>query len=139
MGYKIVYLSNINPIRELGDVVNENNDFNILLNYLKYCEFFIGVDCGDLHISQAFEKFAFVINGAALSSKTSYSKKIYSVTNKNLTCLCCKSRQFLNDNGQGGVTFVSHCELPKDKEFSCMKDITSEYLLSEFINFKQRI
>lgn len=135
LGYKIVFLSNINPIREIADIVNDNNDFNLLLNYLKYCEFFIGTDCGSMHIATGFNKKCFVINGTALSNKTSYSKNIYAVTNKELTCLHCKGRQFVNDNGQGNITFVTKCEHSKEKEYECMNGISQEYLLEEFNKF----
>lgn len=136
--YKIVFVSNqmaIDHEFQESVIINKDNDFNLMLNYIKYCDFFIGTDCGPMHISQGFDKKAFIINGSALSKLTSYSKNIYPVTNKELTCLGCKSRQFLNNNGQGGITFVSVCELSKDKEFSCMKGLTPEYLLKEFENF----
>ncbi len=135
LGYKIVFLSNINPIRKVADVVNDSNDFNLLLNYIKYSEFFIGTDCGSMHIATAFNKRCFIINGAVLSNKTSYSKNIYQVFDKNLTCLHCKGRQFYNDNGQNAITFVAKCELQNEKQYSCMKNITSEYLLEEFNKF----
>ena len=136
-GYKIAFISNQMVVdHEYQEHVFINkNDFNVMLNYLKYCEFFVGTDCGPFHISQSFGKKAFVINGAAVSNKTSYSKNVYRVFDKNLTCLHCKGRQFLNDNGNGGITFVTRCELEKSKEFSCMKNLTGEYLLEEFNKF----
>ncbi len=139
-GYKIAFVSNQKTINEfalpVGNdnlFINSNNDFNTMLNYLRYCEFFIGTDCGPMHIATGFGKKCFVINGSALSTKTSYSKNIYAVKNNNLTCLGCKHRQFLNDNGQGGLTFVAKCE--NTNQYQCMKDITTDYLLEEFAKF----
>ena len=118
-------------------IANDKNDFDKLINFIKYGEFHIGADNGPMHIAAAFNKPCFIIAGTALPQYTSYSDKIYQVSNKSLPCLHCKGRQFYNDNGQGGITFVSKCEQPNDKQFICMKDLSLDYIMQELNKFLQ--
>lgn len=131
-GIKIAYVSTYR-MGIKGDYVNEKNDFDTMLNYLKYCDFYIGSDCGPMHVATGFGKKCFVICGAAMSHMTSYSKKIYEVANRNLTCLHCKGRNFYNQTETGQITFVSKCD--NLDLYACMKKLEADYVLQEFHKF----
>jgi len=137
-GYKIAFVSNLRVAQVEGDPLiftNPNNDFKVMLNYLRYCEFFVGSDCGPMHIAAAFNKRCFVIAGAALPKFTTKNPKVYQVTNQ-IDCLHCKGRQYVNQTDQG-FTFVSKCENPK--QYECMSGLKVEIVSKELEKFLKSI
>jgi ADP-heptose:LPS heptosyltransferase len=133
-GYAIAYLSSQKPAELVEhDFINDNNDYNKLLNYLKYCEFYIGCDNGPMHIATAFNKKCFIFNGAALSEKTTASKKVYGFKLPNLDCLGCKHKIFFEKTENNGITFVPNCK--NTEQYKCSKDMTAELIISEFEKF----
>ncbi len=134
-GYKMVYLSNQKVILGLDAplaIINQVNDFDALINYLKYADFHIGVDNGPMQLSSAFNKPEFIVAGAALQKYTNPSKKIFSVTKEDLQCLGCKHRMFYEQN-QNGITFVPSCT--NKEKYSCMKDLSVDYVSNKFDEF----
>lgn len=134
-GLKIAILSNQRILEnEVNDdtifYINKENDFHRLLLLIRNSEFYLGADNGPMHIASAFGKKCFVVAGAALPKYTSYSKNIYSVSKENLQCLHCKGSQFINDNGNGGITFVAKCT--NSKQYICMLDLSEEEVLNHF-------
>jgi ADP-heptose:LPS heptosyltransferase len=136
-GYKLVFTSNQAKILEENVVLNETNDFDKMLNYLYYADFHIGADNGPMHVAAAFGKPCFILCGAATTKFTTPSPLVYGVSKPDLTCLHCKGRQFFNDNGQGGVTFVARCENQQDPH-ACMTKLEVPYVESEFDKFRTK-
>ena len=120
-------------LNSLQNFVNNGSKFQNMMNYLRYCEFFVGSDCGAMHVAAALGKKCFIVAGAAIPSMTSRSTNIYQVTNPDLTCLHCKGKQFYNPNGQGGITFVANCLI--QDQYACMRKLSVDYVLSEFDKF----
>ena len=134
LGYSIAVLGNF-KIPASYDYLNKQNDFNIMLNYLKYCDVYIGADNGCLHVANGFSKYCFVVAGAALPSFTTKGSNVYQCVN-NLQCLHCKGRQYFNQLDQG-ITFVSKCE--NTDQYACMKKLQTNYVLEEFNKFYANI
>jgi len=118
-----------------GIFLNGQNDFNIMLNYLRYAEFHVGVDNGPMHIAAAFGNKSFIVAGAALPSMTSRSSLIWQVTNEKLSCLHCKGRQFYNP-APSGITFVAMCENMNDT-YACMTKLDTTRVVDQFNKFYQ--
>jgi len=137
MGYQLVFTSpqRVPPGIE-NSIVNEKVDFDTMLNFLYYADFHIGADNGPMHIASAFGKPCFILGGAALTRFTTPNPLVYGVSKTDLTCLHCKGRQFFNDNGQGGVTFVARCE--NQDQYACMTKLDVDYVESEFDKFKAK-
>ena len=138
-GYKIAFLSNqatLNSIHYIEKcVINQENNFNIMLNWIKYCEFGLFADNGPMQCTAALGKKCFVVAGPAIPRFTSKSDLITEITRPDLQCLHCKGRQFYNESQNGGYSFVAKCELPKEQERICLKDLSSEYVLDKFNKF----
>jgi len=134
MGYKFAYISNVKMglYTQNVDYVNTENNFNTVLNYVKYADFHIGSDAGPLHIASAFNKPTFIISGAALSKYTTPSKKVFSVSKEGLDCLGCKHKIFYEQNGPN-LTFVPRCTNPK--QYECMQALEVDYVLNKFEEF----
>jgi len=135
-GYKIAWSSNFKQpeVWQEGDFVNEKNDFQVMLAVLKNATFHMGADNGPMHVALAFGNRAFIIAGAALPRYTTAGHPlVWEVANRELDCLHCKGRQFYNDNGQGGITFVTRCE--NQDAFACMKKLSYEVVSEQFDTF----
>ena len=58
-GYAIAFTSTARVV-DVPKFVNEKNDFETLINYVKHCDAYIGADNGVMHIASGFDKPCFV-------------------------------------------------------------------------------
>jgi ADP-heptose:LPS heptosyltransferase len=140
-GFKIAFTSKIQKDGVLiadkpGIIMNIENDFNLMMNYLRYSEFHIGADNGPMHIASSFGTNCFIIAGAAIPAYTTKNSGVFQCV-KSLPCLHCKGRQFYNQLENGQITFVSRCDNPD--QYACMKKLETEQVLDDFDKFYKSI
>lgn len=105
-GYKVIETGSHHTI----DTPSEYHDcdFEVMLNLIKNCEFYIGADNGPMHIARSFNKPCIAINGAALTYLSNPNKEniLYIQDSGNIN-VGIKHKKFFDLNpNNGGITFV---------------------------------
>jgi ADP-heptose:LPS heptosyltransferase len=136
--YKVVFTSNVfsdmilNRYKDNNNIIiNSNNSFSLLLNFIEFSSAHLGADNGPMHIATVFNIPTFIVSGAALVQYTTPAN-VYSVTNDELNCLGCKHRFFYAVNNNS-ITFVPECT--NQDKFACMNKLNINIVFDGFKKF----
>jgi autotransporter strand-loop-strand O-heptosyltransferase len=106
-------------------VINKTGDFAIQerITDILHCDFFIGLSSGLSWLAWAIEKPVIMISG--FSDPISEFSNTYRIINRNVCNSCFNDLSVPNHNENGW----SYC--PRDKDFECSKEISSEMVIEK--------
>lgn len=128
LGYKIIVLQkeplNYMDLKGLKNIIHpETKSLDEVINYLKYCEFYIGLSSGISWLAWALDKKVVMISGFTEEFNEFYTP--YRLINKNVCNGCWNNSEIIFDKGDW-----NWCPNHKntEKQFECSKNITFEHV-----------
>jgi autotransporter strand-loop-strand O-heptosyltransferase len=129
-GYRVFNVSregcNFDNVENLDDFSIEN-----IMNYIKNCEFFIGLSSGLSWLAWSMDKHVFLISNFT-NKEHEFNTNCTRILNTNVCNSCWVKPEYKFDKGDW-----DWCPIHKgtDRQFECSKSITGDYVINKIKNY----